>query len=357
VVKWLSYDVANVMVRVRFPSTLPRTFTLQALTSRDKPAKVDIQPNPEKGDTLKYIIALVMGLALFAPTAALGDKPDVTYKSYVCKYVGKPGVDERLQTGQNPIWVSNASLGLGAKGLATVGQVFNDAQGKSVVVVANTPKFNPEPSVDTCPKPQGPPDDEDEFASVNVSTIAAKCVDAPEPTDPDVKIYGQILFGTSEGVAHFTVDGFDGTYLPGQRIEQAEPGTYTVRAVLEDGYVFETGNGVFTVTVGDDAPTGCVAGTETPTPDPDPEPTPTVDPPRENPNPDKPGDKDTSVNTRGDSPVKTPVAVPTAVAAGLAGAEEDGPDVMEFVLGLLVGGLVTGAGLLLLGRKNGKHTA
>jgi len=32
------------------------------------------------------------------------------HKSYVCKYVDKPGEAERLQTGNNPIWVDNHAL-------------------------------------------------------------------------------------------------------------------------------------------------------------------------------------------------------------------------------------------------------
>ena len=84
--------------------------------------------------------------------------PKVTndHKSYICKYVGQPGVDERLQSGQNPIWVDNHSL-LGHDGTTEVGQQFSDAQGRSVVIVANTPKLTPEPGIDQCPAPVGPP--------------------------------------------------------------------------------------------------------------------------------------------------------------------------------------------------------
>lgn len=106
--------------------------------------------------TAPFVALAMLTMMLSGGTAeAAPDK--VTYKSYVCKYVGKPSVDERLQTGQNPIWVSNSSLGIGVKTLTTVGQVFNDAQGKSVVIVANTAKLTPEPSVAQCPAPVGPP--------------------------------------------------------------------------------------------------------------------------------------------------------------------------------------------------------
>jgi hypothetical protein len=77
------------------------------------------------------------------------------HKSYVCKYVSKPGQAERLQTGQNPIWVDNHSL-LGYDGTVTVGQQFKDGQIRSVVIVANTPKLNPEPGIDQCAAPKPP---------------------------------------------------------------------------------------------------------------------------------------------------------------------------------------------------------
>jgi hypothetical protein len=92
-----------------------------------------------------------VGAAGAAPSAATHSP----HKSYVCKYVSKPGHAERLQTGQNPIWVDNHSL-LGYDGTVTVGQEFKDGQFRSVVIVANTPKLRPEPSVSDCP-PVTPP--------------------------------------------------------------------------------------------------------------------------------------------------------------------------------------------------------
>jgi hypothetical protein len=74
------------------------------------------------------------------------------HKSYVCKYVDKPGEAERLQTGNNPIWVDNHAL-LGYDGETYVGQEFKDRQGRSVVIVANSPKLNPEPGIEDCPAP------------------------------------------------------------------------------------------------------------------------------------------------------------------------------------------------------------
>ena len=93
----------------------------------------------------------------------------VVHKSYVCKYVDKPGVNERLQGGGNPIWVDNHSL-KGSPDTVYVGQEFKDAQGKSVVIVANTAKLTPEPSADKCPTPENP---------------ETPCPPAPAPTKPE----------------------------------------------------------------------------------------------------------------------------------------------------------------------------
>lgn len=70
-------------------------------------------------------------------------------KYFVCKYVGQPGVNETLQTGQNPISVSGNAIAQPV----VVGAYFNDAQGRSYVVAEDTGQ--PEPS---CPIPQNPVD-------------------------------------------------------------------------------------------------------------------------------------------------------------------------------------------------------
>src|SRR5690242_8451498 len=58
-------------------------------------------------------------------------------KYFVCKYVGTPGDDERLQTGQNPISVSGNAI---KEDPIIVGSFFADKQGRSYVLeVDNTP--------------------------------------------------------------------------------------------------------------------------------------------------------------------------------------------------------------------------
>lgn len=76
-----------------------------------------------------------------APTAGPNDKV------YVCKFVGTPGVNERLQTGQNPIEVSANSIKSNRLPV-TIGMEFPDRHGFSIVVgiVGKTPA----PTVDTC---------------------------------------------------------------------------------------------------------------------------------------------------------------------------------------------------------------
>lgn len=66
-------------------------------------------------------------------------------KVFVCKYIGEPGVDERLQTGQNPINVSINSI----KDYQGVGSYFNDEHGRSFVVAEDTGQEEPE-----CPVPK-----------------------------------------------------------------------------------------------------------------------------------------------------------------------------------------------------------
>src|SRR4051812_39455833 len=91
-------------------------------------------------------------------TGATAQATQDIHKSYVCKYVNKPGGGtELLQTGQNPIWVDNHSIA--GKDIVSVGDKFADAQGYSQVIVANTVKLDPEPGISECPQTSTPPGD------------------------------------------------------------------------------------------------------------------------------------------------------------------------------------------------------
>ena len=83
------------------------------------------------------IILSGMVFTVSLATAAQGPKV------FVCKYIGKPGVDETLKGGKNPISVSSS---------ATVGTYFNDAQGRSYVLAIDNEQEDPD--VSQCPAPQ-----------------------------------------------------------------------------------------------------------------------------------------------------------------------------------------------------------
>src|SRR4029434_3940971 len=89
-------------------------------------------------------IAAVGLVALSAPAYAA----DANSKVWVCKYVGKPGVDETLKGGKNPIKVSGHSVDQDKDGQVFVGDQFADAQGRSVVVQIE----GKNPGVASCPK-------------------------------------------------------------------------------------------------------------------------------------------------------------------------------------------------------------
>lgn len=101
---------------------------------------------------------LAVGLALVgaSPAAATGNHEGESKKVFVCKYVGKPGVDERLQIGNNPISVSVNSI----KGPVFTGAEFADAHSESIVISWDNTKGGGqegEPSISDCPAPVGPP--------------------------------------------------------------------------------------------------------------------------------------------------------------------------------------------------------
>jgi hypothetical protein len=99
-------------------------------------------------------IALTMALSA-SPALANHDEPGESQgKVYVCKYVGTPGVDETLQTGQNPIEVSvNALESEGFAGVFPF--AFEDAQGNSVAI-GYSGNGHPELTIDDCPQPVTP---------------------------------------------------------------------------------------------------------------------------------------------------------------------------------------------------------
>jgi len=142
--------VAQAMLFIRFAIAAPDA-TYRHLTWPNR--KED--PMSRSTRAVAFVVAFfvaVLGAALAAPSASAAPASKV----YVCKYVGKPGVDERLQTGQNPILVSaNATSG------AQVGQTFNDKQGLSLVLAVDTDGTAPTAAdcmpATQLPKPVNPP--------------------------------------------------------------------------------------------------------------------------------------------------------------------------------------------------------
>ena len=328
-----------------------------------------------------------------------GEKPDKkVHKSYVCKYVGTPGVDERLQTGQNPIWVDNNAL-VGPKGGETyVGQEFSDKHGRSVVIVANTKKLDPEPGVGQCPSPRQP--DTRTPAGVNYSDLCgpnnaswsakpdtyfdygvsdgmiratlktAYANDAvsgttswPLPVDSNQPCdNGGTLLELSPAVTFTDADcdnlgeeDWDGTMesvLDYEATGDVGPGeTVTVKAMIEPAqtgkYKFAPGAKTeFSHTFEDVTLADCVAGEETIVPKPKPEPKPDK----------KPTVKGVQVVV---PPAAAPAAAPTAVAAGLGDTAAASP--IQTIAQILVAGgmllLMAGAWIGLGRREYGTHEA
>lgn len=97
------------------------------------------------------VLAVIMTIALVGFASGASATPPDDKKVYVCKYVGKPGVDERLQTGQNPIEVSVNAI---PQDPVVVGSYFADAQGRSYVL--GFVPMSPEPTAANCPAPDVP---------------------------------------------------------------------------------------------------------------------------------------------------------------------------------------------------------
>lgn len=95
-----------------------------------------------------FLLAIFLSLGGWVGIGLATPEPKV----FVCKYVGTPGVNETLQTGQNPISVSQNAI----KDFAGIGSYFNDEHGRSLVVAFDTGQDEPE-----CPVPQNNPPKEE----------------------------------------------------------------------------------------------------------------------------------------------------------------------------------------------------
>lgn len=101
--------------------------------------------------TMQICAALVVGLfsnsLLATAVSAYSTNPKDSYdKVWVCKYVGTPGVDETLKTGNDGLISVNTNAIKDFKGLKSY---FNDSQGRSYVVAWDNGKTKP--PVSMCP--------------------------------------------------------------------------------------------------------------------------------------------------------------------------------------------------------------
>lgn len=160
---------------------------------------------------------LVAGAVSVTPSFA---DPGGQQKYFVCKYVGTPGADERLQTGQNPISVAATAID---EDPVVVGSYFNDAQGRSFVLMEDTTPPGPEgdPDVSACPGYVAP-----QIVAPDYRVTAAGCNQA-----------GSLVITSVEGITSTPEPGAYG------------PGTYDLVFAAEDGYAFA--GGLMTLTVDD----------------------------------------------------------------------------------------------------------
>lgn len=119
--------------------------------------------------TLGTVLAPSMANGIIDPTTTT----ETPKKVFVCKYVGTPGVDEVLQTGQNPISVSVNAIPSGAG----IGGSFADAQGRSLVIAFDEGQATP-----TCPAGQTPPPTTTVAETTTTSAVTTTTGAAPTTT-------------------------------------------------------------------------------------------------------------------------------------------------------------------------------
>lgn len=110
-------------------------------------------------------------------------------KVFVCKYVGKPGVDEQLKEGKNPISVNSS---------ATLGAYFKDGQDRSYVLAVDNTAPGPEddPDVSECPAPETAPN------QIVTPSVAKSVVCGP----------GNDIYTVPTSPNYTILDNLDGTY-------------------------------------------------------------------------------------------------------------------------------------------------
>lgn len=147
---------------------------------------------------MKILVLLVAFAALAASWASMAkatQPDDAGVKVFVCKYVGTPGEDERLQTGQNPIDVSVNAI----PDYQGVGSYFADAQGRSFVLGPEHEASDhvDEPDVSECPQPEGQDEEPTATVGIDCDAVTFSFSDFPEGTNVvelDISIDGSSSF-------------------------------------------------------------------------------------------------------------------------------------------------------------------
>jgi hypothetical protein len=127
--------------------TTPTPTPTPVASSTPPATPTDPAPTPDVTPAAP-VVPVVMTAFTADTTFTVASNNTQVHKAFVCKYVGTPGVNERLQTGQNPIDVDTHAI---AESPVVVGSYFNDAQGRSYVLALDTGQ--PDPSVSSCPNP------------------------------------------------------------------------------------------------------------------------------------------------------------------------------------------------------------
>lgn len=199
------------------------------------PARAQAQnPKVTQLNTSKKLSA-AFGIAAFLSIGfATGAEASGGDKVFVCKYVGTPGVDERLQTGQNPISVSVSAI---SDSPVAVGSEFADKHIKSVVIAFD--EGQPEPSVSACPAPAGPTTDTT-VPPTTVAPLIEVIPPAPQPVDQcGTTEDGVIVPPATEGYSYVKlVDGFHG----GDLTEGFNAYTGSIIVSVNEGYLIPGGN-------------------------------------------------------------------------------------------------------------------
>ena len=177
------------------------------------------QKNPNRRGGILGLIIMLLGFGLVtmgaSPALATGNGSSQLEpaKAAVCKYVGKPGVDERLQTGNNPIVVDR-------KDWMVKGSYFQDGQDRSYVLDFLNPG-DPEPDVSQCPAPDGPPDPPKPTVVKVSVTLDGKCDvnnDDVSPSTSDDYTSGEPVWNDSKVSVTFTMnDGVNKVFKNGKK--------------------------------------------------------------------------------------------------------------------------------------------